>query len=398
MQMKKHVLLAGLIAIAGFVIVRFYDPAPDAPATVEASGGSSRLSELLGSDAAEGYSMATGARAFDFPEDHGPHPDFRNEWWYLTGNLEDQRGRRFGFELTFFRFALSPGPPAATTESSNSNWRTRQVYIAHFAISDKKGEQFFVEQRASRGALGLAGAQTSPFRVWLEYWSIRARQKDVKSARVGELWELNAAGEQISLHLDLSAQKPPVLNGIDGLSQKSAERGNASYYYSITRLHSEGRLQIDDETFEVTGLSWLDREWSSSALSADQQGWDWFALQLSDGSDLMFYNIRSINGNQDEHSAGTWLSANGEVRHLGRKDVAIVVTAEWTSPQGGTYPAAWDIDIPQLDLELSVEPVIDNQELFTTVRYWEGAVDVLGRRNGSPVEGRGYVELTGYAR
>ena len=396
--MKKHVLIAGLIALAGFAIVRFYDSAPDVPAHAEGSGGSSRLSELLSSDVAEGYSMATGARTFHFPEDHGPHPDFRNEWWYLTGNLEDRRGRRFGFELTFFRFALSPGLQTASERPSDSKWQTRQVYIAHFAVTDEKSEQFHVEQRASRGALGLAGAQTGPFKVWLEDWSIRAKQKDVTTAMAGEHWELNAAGEQISLHLDLTAEKPPVLNGIGGLSQKSANRGNASYYYSISRLHSEGRLQIADETFELSGLSWLDREWSSSALSADQQGWDWFALQLSDNSELMFYNIRSNDGSQDEHSAGTWISASGEVRHLSRNDVAIVVTGEWASPEGGTYPAGWDIGIPKLDLKLSVAPIIENQELFTTVRYWEGAVDVTGWHRGIPVEGRGYVELTGYAR
>jgi len=148
----------------------------------------------------------------------------------------------------------------------------------------------------------------------------------------------------------------------------------------------------------VSGLSWLDREWSSSALSAEQQGWDWFALQLSDNSELMFYNIRSNDGSQDEHSAGTWISASGEVRHLSRNDVVIIVTGEWVSPEGGIYPAGWDIGIPQLDLELSVAPIIENQELFTTVRYWEGAVDVVGRRKGITVKGRGYVELTGYTR
>jgi len=183
--MKKHVLIAGLIAFAGFAIVRFYDSAPDVPANVESSGGSSRLSELLSSDVAEGYSMATGARAFHFPEDHGPHPDFRNEWWYLTGNLEDRRGRRFGFELTFFRFALSPALQTASERPSVSRWQTRQVYIAHFAVTDEKNEQFHVEQRASRGALGLAGAQTGPFKVWLEDWSIRAKQKDVTTASHG---------------------------------------------------------------------------------------------------------------------------------------------------------------------------------------------------------------------
>ncbi len=396
--MKKPVLIVGLIALTAFAMFRFYAPAPDVPASTEGSGGSSRLSELLSGDTAQGYPMAIAARTFQFPEDHGPHPDFRNEWWYLTGNLEDRRGRRFGFELTFFRFALSPGLQTASRRPSDSKWQTRQVYLAHFAVTDEKSEQFHVAQRASRGALGLAGAQTRPFRVWLEDWSIMERQEDGAAVTAGEHWQLNAPGEQVSLHLELTADKPPVLNGISGLSQKSAERGNASYYYSISRLYSAGRLRIGDENFEVSGLSWLDREWSSSALSDDQQGWDWFALQLSDDSDLMFYNIRSNDGSQDEHSAGTWISANGEVRHLSRDDVAIVVTDEWASPEGGIYPAGWDIGIAQLELELSVAPIIANQELFTTVRYWEGAVEVSGRHRGIPVNGRGYVELTGYAQ
>jgi predicted secreted hydrolase len=396
--MKRHLFIAGLLAIAGFSIIQSCDSGPDVPADLDGSRGGSRLSELLGGDAAEGYSMAAGARTFHFPEDHGPHPDFRNEWWYLTGNLEDQRGRRFGFELTFFRFALSPGRQSASNESAESNWRTRQVFIAHFAVTDQKNEQFHVEQRASRGAMGLAGAQTAPFRVWLEDWSIMENQKDGPASTAGEHWQLTAPGEQISLHLELIAEKPPVLNGVEGLSQKSSERGNASYYYSISRLRSEGRLQIADETYEVSGLSWLDREWSSSALSADQQGWDWFALQLSDGSDLMFYSIRNRDGSQDEHSAGTWISVDGEVVHLSRDDLTLLVSNEWASPEGGIYPAGWDIGIPQLDLEISVVPTIENQELFTTVRYWEGAVDVAGRHKGISVEGRGYVELTGYAQ
>jgi predicted secreted hydrolase len=395
--MKQYLFIAGLIAITGFSIIQSCDPGPDAPADQDGSRGGSRLSELLGGDAAEGYSMAADARTFRFPEDHGPHPDFRNEWWYLTGNLEDLRGRRFGFELTFFRFALSPGLRRASSGPSESKWRTRQVYIAHFAVTDQKNEQFHVEQRASRGAMGLAGAQSAPFRVWLEDWSIMENQKDSPASTAGEHWQLTAPGEQIALHLELSAEKPPVLNGVGGLSQKSAERGKASYYYSISRLRSEGRLQIADETFEVSGLSWLDREWSSGALSDDQQGWDWFALQLSDGSDLMFYSIRNRDGSQDEHSAGTWISGDGEVAHLSRDDLTIMITDEWASPDGGIYPSGWDFGIPQLDLEISVTPTIENQELFTTVRYWEGSVNVTGRRKGVPLEGRGYVELTGYA-
>ncbi len=201
-----------------------------------------------------------------------------------------------------------------------------------------------------------------------------------------------------SLQLSLIADKPPVLNGTDGLSQKSAAPGNASYYYSISRLRSEGSLQIGGQAHTVSGVSWLDREWSSSALAADQQGWDWFALQLSNGSDLMFYNIRKNDGSQDEYSAGTWISKEGEARHLGRNDLSLTVTGEWESVEGGTYPARWEISVPKLDLLLTVIPLIDDQELFTTVRYWEGAVDVTGYKNHVAIEGRGYVELTGYVQ
>jgi predicted secreted hydrolase len=213
-----------------------------------------------------------------------------------------------------------------------------------------------------------------------------------------ENWELTASTDGLSLQLSLIADKPPVLNGTDGLSQKSAAPGNASYYYSISRLRSEGSLQIGGQAHTVSGVSWLDREWSSSALAADQQGWDWFALQLSNGSDLMFYNIRKNDGSQDEYSAGTWISKEGEARHLGRNDLSLTVTGEWESADGGTYPARWEISVPELDLLLTVIPLIDDQELFTTVRYWEGAVDVTGYKNHVAIEGRGYVELTGYVQ
>jgi predicted secreted hydrolase len=395
--MKRYLLLTCLIVMAGIAVFLFFNPDSSLPEP-EASGHGSRLSELLGRDDGEAYSMAAAARTFRFPQDHGPHPDFRNEWWYLTGNLDGQRGQRFGFELTFFRFALSSETDSDSGERSASGWRTNQVYIAHFAVTDKESDQFHVEQRFSRGALNLAGAQSAPFRVWIEDWSITENPHPDSATVAQEHWQLSAPGDGISLYLDLKAEKPPVLNGVDGLSQKSSAEGNASYYYSLTRLASAGPLRIAGETYQVSGLSWLDREWSSSSLAADQQGWDWFALQLSDGSDLMFYNIRKSDGSQDEHSAGTWISKNGRVRHLSRKDLAIIVTDKWTSPEGGTYPAHWDIHVPGLDLMLTIAPLIENQELFTTVRYWEGAVDVTGRQNGIPIEGRGYVELTGYAR
>ena len=396
--MKNKLLIIVFIGVIVLIIARSMDISPTPPTAPEVHSSGSRLFELLSSDGVAGYSQAIEARSFRFPEDHGPHPGFRNEWWYLTGNLDSERGQRFGFELTFFRFTLKPGQL-----QSDSNWQSNQVYIAHFAVTDATNEQFHVAQRVSRGALGLAGAQATPFKVWIDDWSIRenpapgkANQNKGRAVVGNEKWVLTAATDGLSLHLNLIADKLPVLNGAGGLSQKSAAQGNASYYYSISRLRSEGSLQMGGQEHAVSGISWLDREWSSSALAADQQGWDWFALQLSDGSDLMFYNIRKNDGSQDEYSAGTWISKEGEARHLNRNDLSLTVTGEWESTEGGVYPARWEISAPVLDLLLTVTPLIEDQELFTTVRYWEGAVDVTGFKNHVAIEGRGYVELTGY--
>jgi predicted secreted hydrolase len=355
--------------------------------TADEGAQRSRLAELLGSGDDRGFARALEVRSFSFPRDHGPHAEYRNEWWYLTGNLDDDGGRRFGFELTFFRFALTPSMPDA-----DSNWRSNHVYIAHLAITDAGDEEFYVAQRMSRAALGLAGAQAEPFRVWIDDWEIAA-----EPGADANVWRLRAGERDFGLDLQLTALKPPVLNGVDGLSQKSAEPGNASYYYSITRWQTRGSLRIGSAQFRVSGLSWLDREWSSSALAANQQGWDWFALQLSDGSDLMFYNLRLNDGRQDPMSAGTWIDADGNASRIDRSEFEIVATDRWQSPSGGIYPAAWTLHLPKKSLRLEIVPVLADQELITTVRYWEGAVDVRGERHGLPVSGRGYVELTGYA-
>ncbi len=346
----------------------------------------SKLSALLGSQADPEFARALQPRKFSFPEDHGPHPEFRNEWWYVTGNLDDDDGRRFGFELTVFRFSLAPTAP-----DSESAWRSNQVYLAHLAVTDADGEDFYVAQRFSRGALGLAGADSSPFRVWIGDWEFSAQQGS-------DAWQLRADDSAVGIEFELAPLKQPVLNGIDGLSQKSAAPGNASYYYSITRLQTTGTLRIGEQTFEVSGLSWLDREWSTSALAADQVGWDWFALQLDDGSELMFYGLRSADGDRDANSAGTFTGPSGAATHLHAKDVEVDVLEHWESPAGGIYPAKWLLRVPSLELALTVVPVLNDQELFTTVRYWEGAVDVRGTRHQLPIRGRGYVELTGYAR
>jgi len=345
----------------------------------------SQLADLLGADADAGFARALEPREFVFPADHGPHPAFRNEWWYVTGNLDDEDGRRFGFELTIFRFALAP-----SMAKSTSGWRTRHVYIAHLAITHVEEERFYVAQRYSRAALGMAGAQAAPFHVWIDDWSI-ARRAD------SDAWQLSAGDRDFGIDVELHALKPPTPNGIDGLSQKSADPANASYYYSITRLGTRGIIRIGEREYKVSGLSWLDREWSTGALAAGQVGWDWFALQLSDGSDLMFYGLRKNDGSRDAASAGTFLSANGRNSYLDAADVEITVLDTWESPDGGTYPSKWRFAVPRIGLDLTVKPVMPKQELFATVRYWEGAVDVDGTHDGTTITGRGYVELAGYA-
>lgn len=344
------------------------------------------LAAVLGSDETTGYERATEVRSFSFPRDHGPHPEFRSEWWYFTGNLQTAAGRRFGYELTIFRFALRPEAPVRA-----SAWGTQQVYMGHFAVTDVAGGRFHHAERLSRRALGLAGAEAKPFRAWIENWSVEAMDDDPS------VWRLTAATHEVTLQLDLHPLKPVVLQGDRGLSQKSAEPGNASYYYSLTRLASEGRLTVNGETFDIRGESWMDREWSTSALGSDQVGWDWFALQLDDGYELMFYQLRQPNGEPHPSSQGVLVDPSGNVQRLLAHELNITVKDHWESPTGVLYPARWTLSHESSRLQLDVRPVLANQELTVSVQYWEGAVDVRGRHHGQPITGWGYVELTGYA-
>ena len=384
--MQKFLTIAVLLG-AGVLTLWFY--ADDRSPPLQEERTSSRLATLLNDQGTEGYARAEEVRQFSFPDDHGPHPEYRNEWWYLTGNLDGPAAERFGFELTLFRFALAP--MSVSEHRDPSAWKTEQIFIGHFAITDVANQRFHVAERYARASVGLAGAQVRPFRVWLENWSL-ASLNESSSA-----WRAQATADGVELDLTLTPLKAPVLNGQHGLSQKSDEPGNATYYYSVPRLHAEGVLRIDGTVVPVSGLSWLDREWGSSVLSSEQQGWDWFAVQLSDGSDVMFYSLRKLDGSQDAHSAGIWVNSQGRSTPLGARDVTIEVLEYWDSDLGGRYPAAWRMLIPLLDLDLQLEPVFDAQELNTSPRYWEGAVDVVGQRAGVAIDGRGYVELTGYA-
>jgi predicted secreted hydrolase len=354
---------------------------------------------VLPAEGTRGFAEAAAPRTFVFPRDHGPHPEFRQEWWYVTGNLDGADGGRFGFELTFFRFALTPPPTAGTsgaeegsTPSAMSAWRTREIYMAHFAITDVGAKRFRYAQKLSRGALGLAGSEGPPLRVWIDDWALGT------AGAAGGDWKLAAAQEGYALELGLHPLTPPVLNGEAGLSLKSDAPGSASYYYSIPRVAVHGTLLKQGKPLAVQGLAWLDREWGSGGLGPNQTGWDWFALQLDDGTALMFYALRDRDGNRDPHSAGTWVESSGEARPLKSPAVDIDVTDHWTTGDGVHYPSGWRLRVPSLALDVSVRPVLADQELSTSPRYFEGAVDVSGTREGRALRGRGYVELVGYAR
>jgi predicted secreted hydrolase len=347
-----------------------------------------KVSQALGGIPQAGFARALAPRDFHFPADHGPHPEFQTEWWYFTGNLATSRGRRFGYQLTFFRMALSPDAPARS-----SRWGADQAYMAHLALTDVDRGRFIFAERFSRAALGLAGAAGDPFAVWLEDWS--ARQTPAAPASPWSL-KLVAADGGGTLDLDLAALKPIVLNGTQGLSRKGSAPGNASYYYSIPRLATRGTLTLGGERFQVSGLSWLDREWSTSALAGDQAGWDWFALQLSDGRDLMFYRLRKKDGSVDPFSGGTLSAADGSSRRLSAAEVRLSVAGWWTSPASGTrYPARWRLKVPGAGIDVEVTPRLAGQELLGSFRYWEGAVSVQGVGN-SALAGSGYLEMTGY--
>ena len=340
--------------------------------------------------AGSGFSRAAEPRAFTFPSDHGPHNDFQTEWWYYTGSLRTADGRAFGYQLTFFRRALL-GPGQALPRLSA--WAADQVYMAHLALSDVSGGHFQSYERFSRAAAGLAGAQGQPlFQVWLEDWSVT--QLDANQYR------LRARQAGLELDLNLKDTKGPVLQGDRGLSQKGPEPGSASYYISLTHLETTGSLALGGQAFPVSGLSWMDHEFSTSALGADYVGWDWFALQLSDGSELMLFTLRSAAGKPAvPFASGTLVAADGTARTITGADFQITATAEWRSPASGArYPAAWQIRIPSADLQMSVQPLLPDQENRLSFTYWEGAVQIRGSRGGQALTGAGYVELTGYAQ
>ncbi len=336
----------------------------------------------------DGFTYADGSRRLTFPADFGAHPDFRTEWWYYTGNLSTPNGRPFGFELTVFRVGLvSP----TIDMPDDSAWYGDSLYFAHFALSDIAANEFHAYERYSRPGPGLAGAQASPYRVWLEDWNITETGKDT--------YRLQAAQGEIAIDLNLTDEMGIILHGEDGYSRKGQEVTNASYYYSQPRLRAEGTVHVQGETHQVNGLAWKDHEFSTGILDKEQIGWDWFSLQFDDGKALMLFQLRETDGKTSDSSSGTFIQDSGESQPLKNEDFSITVLDQWRSPHtGGVYPSAWRVQLEEPACQLEISPWMADQEVnFPAVTYWEGAVRFVGTCAGKPVSGNGYIELTGYA-
>lgn len=327
---------------------------------------------------------------YEFPRDYFNHPDYQTEWWYYTGNVQSADGHKFGFETTFFRQGLSRDP------KQNSAWELRDIYFAHFALSDLTDKKFFHRERTNRPGPGIAGASASSQKVWNGNWSVVWMNGEE---------HLTALADSSALNLSLHSQKPPVTHGVNGVSQKSASPGRASHYFSETRLAASGSLTFEAKQYSVTGLAWMDHEFFTHQLEENQVGWDWFSMQLNDNSELMLFQIRRRDGSVDSFSAGTFVDPRGNTQHLRSTDFQLTPTtaAIWTSPDTHAgYPVQWQIRVPSLDLILAVSTPLPSQELVATSNvapsYWEGAVLLQGKKNSIDIAGAGYLEMTGYDR
>jgi predicted secreted hydrolase len=340
------------------------------------------------------YAAVTGPCNLTFPADHAPHPGFRTEWWYYTGNLTDGSGKRFGYQFTIFRRQLRPNSARESWPQPASAWRTDQIYLAHAAITDLDAGRHRHWERLSRGAVGLAGAERTGdgVRIFVDEWSAAIRQNG---------HTLRMAAPDGAFDLDLSPLKPLVRHGENGYSRKGSTPERASCYYSFTRLRTSGRLRLAGAEIPVTGLSWMDHEFSTASLEPGIAGWDWFSLQLDNGTELMVYLLRRDTGGYHPASSGTIVEPDGTARHLPRSRIRAEVLRTWQSPETrARYPLSWRLSISSIALELEITTPVDRQEMVTAestrVTYWEGAVTARGTSGRTPVSGSGYMELTGY--
>jgi len=318
------------------------------------------------------YREALPGYRYEFPRDHFEHEDFRTEWWYYTGNVTGKGGERFGFELVFFREGERHEPDI----KPKSAWAVRDLYLAHVALTDAKGKRFQYDERLNRAGPGVAGASFTRRRVWNGNWSA---QWD------GENQTLDAMTGHFSFHLQLAPAKPLVIQGVNGVSQKAEGKGRASHYVSFPLLAVAGTI----DSIPVTGRAWMDHEWFTDQLAADQVGWDWFSVQLDNNTELMLFELRKKDGSIDPYSSGTFIDAAGKAAHLPREAFSLQPLKLWHK-----YPVEWRLRVPSLGIDLACKAILPDQELRPKTggpSYWEGAVDYSGSQTGV-----GYLEMTGY--
>jgi predicted secreted hydrolase len=340
------------------------------------------------------YKTALPGYQYQFPRDHFNHPDFQTEWWYYTGNLTAADGHRFGFELTFFREAVDRDPARAST------WDIHDLYMAHMAVSDLDGGQFYHAERSNRAGPGLAGISETEKKIWNGNWQAQWQGDDIVLTAA----DYDSNDNPFSFSLLLHPEKPPIIHGQNGVSQKAAGAGHASHYISLTRLRTTGSVGVKGKTHQVTGTAWMDHEFFTHQLEEQQVGWDWLSLQLSDNTELMLFRIRRKDGSIDPFSAGTYIDSGGRSVHLEVSDFSLTPVGEtWTSPiTSAKYPVRWRVEIPKLGLALEVSTPLKSQELSGSSRlapsYWEGAIAIGGHRGAGEIKGVGYLEMTGYDR
>jgi len=344
---------------------------------------------LLSVAGGQQYRVALPGYRYEFPRDHFSHPDFQTEWWYYTGNVRSADGHCFGFELTFFRQAVDRDPTKIST------WNVRDLYLAHLALSDLDGRAFYHAERLNRSGPGIAGVSQKESRIWNGNWRIDWSD---------DQQTLQATDNRFTLQFHLRSEKPPIIHGENGVSQKEEGPGRASHYISLTRLNTQGHITLGAKQFEVSGLAWMDHEFFTHQLEAGQAGWDWFSLQFDDHTELMLFRIRRQDGSLDPYSSGTFVDAQGRSMHLRESDFDLrPLTEHWKSPAtNANYPIHWRITIPKLHLDFETQTLLPSQELNGSSRlapnYWEGSIEMNGKKSGTPVTGVGYFEMTGYDR
>ncbi len=332
------------------------------------------------------FKQALPGYSYQFPRDDFSHDEFQIEWWYYTGNLQDEKGHPFGYQLTFFRIGLDK------STDNPSAWKIDHLYFAHMTVSDIHDKKFHFFERINRKGLNNAGAASGQLHVWNEDWSLTAKD---------EPHHLKAIEKGTGLNLKLTPIKNRVLHGKDGISKKGSGSGNASHYFSFPSMETIGQVFLNGEAIPVKGTSWMDHEFSSNQLNDNLVGWDWFSIKLSNQTELMLYQLRDKNGSKDSHSSGTLISPDGQSRHILHHEFSITAKKFWTSPHTqATYPASWTLTLPEG--ELHVTPDFSDQELYDlrsiSGSYWEGSVSIKGKLQGKPVSGKGYVELVGYEK